>query len=368
MRFSVITFTVLTVVLLPACGSDSSTDITSTNDPASANSSGAAITTVPTPTSPQTAMFTTTEAVEGGAFAPGEEWYAYQEWVAELAQIFLVRPDGSGRHPLAQGVAAGHQTNPDWSPDGDRLVFAAGNGSTDDLWVIGADGSDARTVLACVDPCVALDDPAWSPDGGSILFSRQAISPSGDVVIGSLELIDLASGDVSVILTAPEPDFIAGPRFSPDGSRVVLEWVHTDGSAPFEHVTGVELAVIDLDAPNPTMQPITDAAMFAATADWSPDGSTIVFSALAAPEASAPELFSIRPDGSGLTQLTAITDGGGSAEHPDFRGDRGSVVFAGSFDGAGRLLIEVDIATGEISAAVGAGYVAGAHPRSRPVE
>src|SRR5690242_5828659 len=90
--------------------------------------------TQPTTTSPPASAPTTTGDGRA-ALAPGEEWFAYQESVDDRQQVFLIRPDGTGRHPLASDLGAGHQTNPDWSPAGDRLVLAVGDGSTDDLWV-----------------------------------------------------------------------------------------------------------------------------------------------------------------------------------------------------------------------------------------
>ena len=259
----------------------------------------------------------------------GDEWLAYQETINGVQQIFVASTDGSERRPLAPGLGTGgDQTNPDWAPDGGRVVFAMSNGSTDDLWIADFDGSDAELALECVEPCIALDDPAWSPDGSSILFTRLAMDEAGTTGEGSLEELDLATGAVTMVVRAAEADFFAGARYSPDGTEVVLEVVHTDGTGVFEVVTGVELAVIDLSGESPTPSPITDAALFAATADWSPDGTTIVYSALPSAAASAPDLFSIEPDGSDLTRLTTLGDGGGSAEHPDHaerwkRGDPG---------------------------------------------
>jgi Tol biopolymer transport system component len=291
----------------------------------------------------------------------------YQDDEGGVQKVFLVRPDGSGRHALAPTIGNGHQTNPDWSPDGGRLVLAAGTGSTDDLWVANADGTGGEMLLDCTDPCVALDDPAWSPDGNSILYTRLAVDDTGAIGRGSLERLDVATGDVTIVWNATEPQFLAGARFSPDGSNAVLEVVHTDGSGVFEQVTGVELAVVDLTIEPPAPRFITDARLFAATADWSPDGSTIVYSALATADAPAPDLFSIRPDGSGVTRLTTLAESGGSAEHPDFAGSGDTIVFVGSVVGGVGELLALDVATGRIGPAVGTGAFSGLHPRSRPV-
>ena len=71
------------------------------------------------------------------------------------------------------------ETNPRWSPDGTRLVFASNRahyegptpegGTPDvDLWVVDADGSGRRRLTS--DPANE-SDPAWDADGRSIVFS-----------------------------------------------------------------------------------------------------------------------------------------------------------------------------------------------------
>ena len=90
-------------------------------------------------------------------------------------------------------LAGGNQTNPDWSPDGQRFVFAMNDGERDDLWVADADGSDARMLLDCRGSCRWLDDPDWSPDGKQIVYSR-TIQRADGWGIGTLETVDVATG------------------------------------------------------------------------------------------------------------------------------------------------------------------------------
>ena len=54
-----------------------------------------------------------------------------------------------------------------WSPDGKRLLFAAGSEAQTELWVVRADGSGLRRLTA---NSARETTPSWSPDGSSIAF------------------------------------------------------------------------------------------------------------------------------------------------------------------------------------------------------
>lgn len=297
---------------------------------------------------------------DGGVSASGAERMVYQG-DANNTVIITIRADGTDKASPTSAVPTGDQTNPDWSPDGERIVFAVSDGN-DDLWTVGADGSGAAMLLSCEDPCRYFDDPAWSPDGASVMYQRVAMSDGRRV--GTLESVKVADGTVTVWLTAPETDFYSGVRYSPDGRRVVFEQVHTAGGAIDSEILGVTLSILDLDHPEAGANAITDPALFAVTADWGPNGDRIVFSGLPAPDATASDLFTILPDGSGLTRLTTLSDDGGSAEEPAWSADGSAVYFSGVVSGEEGVLAKVSAKGGAVSPAFGTEYdVHGRHPR-----
>ena len=75
-------------------------------------------------------------------------------------EIFTIRPDGTGETRLTYDL--GSDSPYDWSPDGARLLFAAGPHPRG-LFTVGADGS-ARTRLGDSDASAA-----WSPDGTKVV-------------------------------------------------------------------------------------------------------------------------------------------------------------------------------------------------------
>lgn len=280
---------------------------------------------------------------------------------ADHTIILTIGGDGSRKSSPTADVPGIDQTNPDWSPDGKRIVFVVSDGA-DDLWTVGADGSGAAMLLSCDDPCVALDDPAWSPDGTSVMYQRASVV--NGLGVGTLESVTVADGTVTVWLTAPTNDFYAGVRYSPDGRQVVFEQVHATGDSIDADVEGVTLSILDLDHPETGARAITDPTLFAATADWGPNGDRIVFSALPTAGATAPDLFTIQPDGSGLTRLTTLSDEGGSAEEPAWSADGSTVYFKGTVSGEEGVLAKVSAKGGAVSPAFGSEYdVHGRHPR-----
>ncbi len=277
--------------------------------------------------------------------------------------ILTVGMDGKGASSPTENVPGIDQTNPDWSPDGKRIVFAVADGS-DDLWTVGVDGTGAAMLLECSDPCAYFDDPAWSPDGASVMYERSSVVDGHGV--GTLESVNVETGKVTVWLTAPRKDFYAGVRYSPDGRHVVFEQVHATSDSPDADVEGVTLSILDLDHPEAGARGITDPALFAATADWGPNGDRIVFSALPEAGASAPDLFTIEPDGTGLTRLTTLADEGGAAQEPAWSADGSTIYFSAAVVGEHGVLAKVSAKGGAVSPAFGQQYdVHGRHPRLR---
>jgi Tol biopolymer transport system component len=132
-----------------------------------------------------------------------------------LTGVIVFQSDIAGRPAiytlqLATGVVARlsgdprwTETNPRWSPDGTRVVFASNRahyegtspegGTADlDLWIVNADGSGRRrlTTDAATDT-----DPTWDADGQSIVFSSDKDSR------GDLYRIRIDSGATTRLTT-----------------------------------------------------------------------------------------------------------------------------------------------------------------------
>jgi Tol biopolymer transport system component len=78
-------------------------------------------------------------------------------------QVWVVRPDGSGRKMVFQagpGCLSVCGAGPVWSPDGTKIAFLA---PENNLYVMDADGSDPRRIVSGPEGSYSLSTPVWQP-------------------------------------------------------------------------------------------------------------------------------------------------------------------------------------------------------------
>lgn len=294
-------------------------------------------------------------------------WLLYQGDGDGRTEALLIRTDGTGLRPLAGALEGGDQTNPDWDPSGTRALFVMNDGATDDLWIADRDGGQPQLLLDCVAPCLYIDDPSWSPNGRSIVFSRTVERHGAG--ISTLETVDVADGRTRVLLGPMTRRSTAGARWSPDGREIVFELLQKASPAVDADLSGVTLTIIRRRGRVHPLRAITDPALFAATADWSPDGRWIVYSAQTLASDEASDLFLIRPDGSRRRAVSDLVRAGGYAAEPTFTPDGRAIVFSGRLDsspGPG-ILLTISLDGTHLRSAFGDDLIHGQHPRLQPL-
>jgi Tol biopolymer transport system component len=118
--------------------------------------------------------------------------------------LYTVRPDGKELRHVARepnGALAA------WSADGKRLAFLANDG---DVYLIDADG-DHRHLLGG-----KFFDLAWSPDGSMLAVAIQSRAPNW----GDIGLVDVATGRLTNLTQRPGQE--SSPAWSPDGRKIVF--------------------------------------------------------------------------------------------------------------------------------------------------
>ena len=119
--------------------------------------------------------------------------------------------------PVEGGIAKsvtdemGDSQEPDWSPDGEKIVFHSYRDGTYHIWTINKDGSDLTQLTSGISD---NREPDWSPDGKSIVFSSDR---SGNYDIWQ---IDLASKELKQLTSDPAND--SNPAFSTSGAKIAF--------------------------------------------------------------------------------------------------------------------------------------------------
>jgi Tol biopolymer transport system component len=200
----------------------------------------------------------------------------------DSTDIFNINIDGTHKVNLTGGQ--GYNSQPSWSPDGSRIAFVRSVGSYGDIYTMKADGSDLRRVTASPPAppnAVTSHSPAWSPDGGRLAM----MTPQDTYDAENLALVNPDGSDLQFILfpvatpsSVPFNYFIKAPRWSPDGTKLVLYF--TDPLTDFSqiwtvHRDGGGLTQLTNNYPNnfnPDWQPLLPVVRISGRA-MTPGGS-----------------------------------------------------------------------------------------------
>ena len=190
------------------------------------------------------------------SLSPDGESFAYSSNVRGTWDIYVQRV--GGRNPvLVAGDSTHDEVWPAYSPDGKQIAYGVRGGG---IFVVGATGESARRLTAFG------SNPAWSPDGRRIVFSTEEVeSPYNTVGTGSLWTIEASGGEPHQL----EGRGVAGayqPAWSPSGARIAF-WTNTGGQRDLQTIPSTG---------GPRVLVTNDAALDWAPV-WSPDGKMIYF-------------------------------------------------------------------------------------------
>lgn len=131
-------------------------------------------------------------------------------------EIFLCNRDGSGLRQLTH--SSGIDTNPEWSPSGQRIAFTSSRTGTPQVYLMDAEGANLRRVTFDGD---YNDGASWNPDGTRLVYASRR---RGNFDIAIADVVTLESR----LLTNGGGSHET-PSFSPDGNRIIFSTKRSTG-------------------------------------------------------------------------------------------------------------------------------------------
>ena len=223
------------------------------------------------------------------------------------SDLFVMNTKGDEQMFVIRGSSA------TWSPDSKNIAFhASASGLGLPIKIDpGAATSDSDIFVANVDDLLAGvagpmnltnnpeaidDDPDWSPDGRRIVFTSHPVTD--DPIrsnLAEMYVINVDGTGLTRLTFNAEEE--RAPSWSPDGSRIVYMCRIGGGASIFEICT--------MNADGSDRRQLTNNTVLDATPTFSPDGQQILFLRTVAPGTpGVQQLWLMNADGSGQAQLT----------------------------------------------------------------
>jgi Tol biopolymer transport system component len=129
-----------------------------------------------------------------------------------LGDLYTMPVEGGRAERLTDGM--GFDSQPRFSPDGERIAFVSDRSGGENVWIVSRDRTDTTQVTKGDQN--QLHSPEWTPDGDYLVVSRaQGFGPPY-----KLHMYHVEGGSGVQLVKEPESLRMSGAAFEPDGRRI----------------------------------------------------------------------------------------------------------------------------------------------------
>ncbi len=249
--------------------------------------------------------------------------------------IFLLVIAGAAHAQKTKRITSVNDSYPASSPDGQTLLFQSDRSGDVEIWSMKMNGGELRKLT---DSKGYDGNPSWSPDGKQVVF---ASARDKDLEVYIMN----ADGSGQKRLTQAKGND-GHPHWYPDGSRIIFNSARTSDVQAKKMVD----EIFSMRPDGSDVKQITDLKSVSTFANVSPDGKKIVFRGSDAtpafawdmtsrPEYSNSEIFVMDIDGKNIVNITRSPAFDG---WPTWSPDSKKIVFASNRSGkpnAGQLYV-----------------------------
>lgn len=192
-----------------------------------------------------------------------------------LGDIFLMPIEGGEAELLRGGHA--YEIQPRFSPDGSQILFTSDAGGGDNIWLMDADGENAKQITD--ESFRLLNNAVWAPDGEYII-AKKHFSSTRSLGAGEIWMYHKSGGaGIQLVEKANEQQDIGEPWVSPDGQYVYYsQAVYPGGYFQYNKDPNSQIYVIRrYDRETGDIETVTGGNGGAIRPQVSPDGETLAF-------------------------------------------------------------------------------------------